>query len=94
MVLEDVRALQVIKVGRLNLLPATVTLPSSAVRYMASSRPRTPGSNGGPSTGHGVPGPVEAGLVFELAALERLAARSNELQAEHVRKDVCVTTEL
>ena len=94
-VLEDVRALQVIKAGRLNLLPATVTLPSSSVRYMVSSGPRTPESHGELTTGAArVPGPLEAGLVFELAALARLAARSNELQAEHVRAEVCVTTDL
>ena len=82
-------ALQVIKAGRLNLLPATVTLPSSAIRYMVSSGPLTPGPDGEPSTGVArVPGPLGAGLVFEQAALERLAARSTELQAEHVRKDV------
>ena len=89
-VLGDVRALQIVKAGRLNLLPATVTLPSSAIRYTVSSGPRTPGPDGEPSTGLAqVPGPLEAGLVFKQAALERLAARSTELQAEHVRKDVC-----
>ena len=84
------RALQVIKAGRLNLLPATVTLSSSAIRYMVTSGAPASGPNGDPTTGLArVPGPLEAGLVFELAALERLAARCTELQAEHVRKDVC-----
>ena len=79
-VLAEVRGLQVVKAGRLNLLPAAVTLPASAVRFTAASSCR--GASAGATM---IPGPAAEGLVFELAALEQLQERSGELQTEHVR---------
>ena len=78
------RALQVLKAGRLNLLPASVTLSASAVRFAAAPGAAPRGAAGGwaPAV---APGPAAEGLVFEAAALDALAARSGELQAEHVR---------
>lgn len=79
-VLAEVRGLQVVKAGRLNLLPAAVMLPASAVRFTAASS--CPSASAGATM---VPGPAAEGLVFELAALEQLQERSGELQTEHVR---------
>jgi len=78
------RALQVLKAGRLNLLPASVTLSASAVRFAAApgAAPRGAAGDWAPAV---APGPAAEGLVFEAAALDALAARSGELQAEHVR---------